>query len=118
MYKSLYTQPPGQGSPVPSVENVQNFELTRLTRALVRHIRQKRRAFKCVGNFSVRFADDLVDGLFPRGIDVSAFFDVDEELAEAHQRHVEELFGDLIKGVNLVLEKWEPLTERVQSSSV
>lgn len=95
MYKSLYTQPLGQDEPDPRTRNVQNFEETRLAWALVRHIGQKRCTFKCVGNFSVRFADDLVDGFFPRRVDVATFFDVDEELAEAHQGDFEEFFRHL-----------------------
>ena len=95
MYKSLYTQPLGQDEPDPRTRNVQNFEETRLAWALVRHIGQKCCTFKCVGNFSVRFADDLVDGFFPRRVDVATFFDVDEELAEAHQGDFEEFFGHL-----------------------
>ena len=66
----------------------------------MRHIGQKRSAFKCVGNFNVTFADDLVNGFLPRGIDVAAFFDVYEELAKAHQSDVKELFWHLKLRVN------------------
>ena len=73
----------------------------------MRHIGQKRSAFKCVGNFNVTFADDLVNGFLPRGIDVAAFFDVYEELAKAHQGDVKELFWHLKKeGLILALESW------------
>lgn len=48
-----------------------------------------------LGNLAIQFADDLVDGLFPRGVHVFASHDGVEELPQGDLGHLQEAIGDL-----------------------
>lgn len=48
-----------------------------------------------LGDLAIQFADDLVDGLFPRGVHVFAGHDGVEELPQRDLGHLQEAIGDL-----------------------